>query len=284
METTPLDGYKKIIVTLLTLIAGSLGLFISDPAKAQTIVQFLVDVIGPVAITLVGIIYTIVQGSIDKEKVKFNVLAGAAKQSIENAVPPKTNGAASLPSAAPFVPTAPMVNPAALATAPTPSSYVPFDIGAAVGAAEEQCRKDGVEVTPISRAFYFYPVVTRFDLREIPRTERLSEAKRLVDKVVDLFCEAFKFQTKLLTPPTPAEAANYHAYMLKLKNDYAKANNLTCSDETFEQLRNLISYFNDIYMAQDGLAQLTGKTVDWSIYGRGAYTPTQVGWDYAKLL
>jgi len=47
METTPLDGYKKIIVTLLTIIAGSLGLFITDPAKAQTVGQFLVDVIGP---------------------------------------------------------------------------------------------------------------------------------------------------------------------------------------------------------------------------------------------
>ncbi len=278
MDTTPLDGYKKIIVTLLTLIAGSLGLFVTDPAKAQTIGQFLIDVIGPVAITLVGIIYTIVQGSIDKEKVKFNVIVGAAKQSVENAPSPKANGAASLPAAAPII------NPAALATAPAAPAYVPFDIGAAVGAAEEQCRKDGVEVTPISRAFYFYPLVTRFDLREVPRTERLSEAKRLVDKAVELFSEAFKYQTKLPKAPTPAETANYHGYMLKLKKDYEKANGLTCSDTTFEQLRNLVSYFNDIYTAQDGLNQLSGKTVDWSIYGSGAYTPTQVGWDYVKLL
>jgi hypothetical protein len=174
--------------------------------------------------------------------------------------------------------------PATLATAPAPSAYVPFDLDAAVGAAEECARKDGVEVTPISRAFYFYPQVTRFDLREVPRTERVSEAKRLVDKAVELFCEAFKYQTKLPKAPTPAEAANYHTYMLKLKKDYEKANNLTCSDETFEQLRNLVSYFTDIYTAQDGLNQLSGKTVDWSIYGGGAFTPTQVGWDYVKLL
>ena len=279
MDTTPLDGYKKIIVTILTLIAGSLGLFITDPSKAQSVGQFLIDVIGPVAITLVGIIYTVVQGSIDKEKVKINaVIASEAKQSIENASPPKANGVASLPAAAP------LINPAALATAPTAPAYVPFDIDAAVGAAEEACRRDGVEVNPISRAFYFYPQVTRFDLREVPRTERISEAKRLIDKVVELFCEAFKFQTKLPKPPTQAEAANYHGYMLKLKKDYEKANNLTCSDETFEQLRNLVSYFNDIYTAQDGLTQLVGKTVDFSIYGTGAYTPTQVGWDYVKLL
>jgi hypothetical protein len=172
----------------------------------------------------------------------------------------------------------------AMPTAPAASPYVPFDIDAAVGAAEESCRKDGVEVTPISRAFYFYPQVTRFDLREVPRTERLSEAKRLVDKAVELFCEAFKYQTKLPKPPTQADAANYHGYMLKLKKDYEKANNLTCSDKTFEDLRNLVSYFNDIYTAQDGLNQLSGKTVDWSIYGGGAFTPTQVGWDYVKLL
>jgi DNA-binding cell septation regulator SpoVG len=269
METTPLDGYKKIIITLITIIAGSVGLFITDPSKAQSVGQFLIDVIGPVAITLVGIIYTIVQGSIDKEKVKA---AGIA------ALPPKANGAASLPAAAP------MVNPAALATAPAAPPYVHFDIGAAVGAAEEQCRKDGVEVNPISRAFYFYPMVTRFDLREVPRTERVSEAKRLVDKAVDLFCEAFKYQTKLPKPPTQVEAASYHTYMAKLKKDYEKANGLTCSDTTFEQLRNLISYFNEIYAAQDGLAQLQGKTVDFSIYGSGAYTATQVGWDYVKLL
>jgi len=268
MDTTPLDGYKKIIVTLLTLIAGSLGLFISDPSKAQTIGQFLIDVIGPVAITLVGIIYTIVQGSIDKEKVKASGLVASP-----HGPPPQ------LPTPVPQ-----LVNPAALATAPAAPPYTPFDIGAAIGAAEEQCRKDGVEVNPISRAFYFYPLVTRFDLREVPRTERVSEAKRLVDKSVDLFCDAFKYQTKLPKPPTPAEAAGYHAYMAKLKKEYEKANGLTCSDTTFEQLRNLISYFNDIYAAQDGLAQLVGKTVDFSIYGGGAYTPTQVGWDYVKLL
>jgi hypothetical protein len=153
-----------------------------------------------------------------------------------------------------------------------------------VGAAEENCRKDGVEVTPVSRAFYFYPYITRFDLREVPRDRRVSEAKRLVDKCVELFSEAFKFQTKLPKPPTPAEAANYHAYMLKLKKDYEKANGLTCSDSTFEHLRSTVSYFNELYSAQDGLSQLSGKTVDWSIYGSGSFTPTQVGWDYVKLL
>jgi len=273
METTPLDGYKKIIVTLLTIIAGSLGLFITDPAKAQTIGQFLVDVIGPVAITLVGIIYTVVQGNIDKEKVKSSVIASVAKQSPDSNPSPKVESApAQQPAVAPIMPAAPVDN------------YTPFDIDAAVGAAEESCRKDGQEVTPISRAFYFYPVVTSFDLREVPKAKRIEEARRLVDKAVELFCEAFKYQTKLPKLPTLAEANNYHAYLLKLKKEYEKANGLTCSDKTFDELRNLISYFNELYNAQDGLAQLSGKTVDWSIYSGKSYSPTQVGWDYVKLL
>jgi DNA-binding cell septation regulator SpoVG len=267
MDTTPLDGYKKIIVTILTLVAGSIGLFVTDPAKAQTIGQFLIDVLGPVAITLVGVIYTVVQGNIDKEKVKTAATtAGEASQS-----PKAESAAAQQPAAALSIPAAPVDN------------YIPLDLDSAVGSAEESCRRDGVEVTPVSRAFYFYPIVTRFDLRDVPREKRVDEAKRLVDKAVELFAEAFKYQTKLPKPPTPAEAVNYHGYMLKLKKDYEKANNLTCSDKTFEELRNLISYFNDLYTAHDGLAQLSGKTVDWSIYGSGAFTPTQVGWDYVKL-
>ncbi|MFA5077948.1 MAG: hypothetical protein WC541_00510 [Dehalococcoidia bacterium] len=276
METTPLDGYKKIIVTILSLVAGSLGLFITDPAKAQTVGQFLIDVLGPVAVTLVGVIYTVVQGNIDREKVKTVATEARAKAAAAQAAPaeqsPKAESvAAQQPAVTPYIPAAPA------------DTYVPVDLDAAVGSAEESCRKDGVEVTPVSRAFYFYPIVTRFDLREVPRERRVDEAKRLVDKAVELFSEAFKFQTKLAKPPTPAEAVNYHGYMLKLKKDYEKANNLTCSDKTFEELRNLVSYFNDLYTARDGLAQLIGKTVDWSIYGSGAFTPTQVGWDYVKL-
>jgi hypothetical protein len=283
METTPLDGYKKIIVTLITIIAGSLGLFITDPAKAQTIGQFLIDFIGPVAITLVGITYTIVQGSIDKQKVISSVISvnrscepkawQSAKQSPNNDTSPKGDSVAvQQPAVTPYVPAAPVDN------------YVPVDLDKMVDAANQSCRNDAIEVTPISTAFYFYPCITRFDLRDVPGEKRLSEAKRLIDKSVELFAEAFKYQTKLPKPPTPAEAASYHACMGKLKRDYEMANNLLCSDKTFEDLRNLIAYFNDLYTVQEGLDHLAGKTVDWSIYGSGSYTPTQVGWDYVKLL
>jgi len=273
MDTTLLDGYKKIIVTLLTLASGMVGIFITDPAKAQTIGQFLVDILGPVLITLVGIVYTIVQGNIDKEKAK-TVATEAKVQAImaQEASPKADSVAAVQPAVAPIV------------TAAEIESYQPADLAKYVTAAEGSIKADGQMITPLTRAFYFWPYIAHFDLRDVPRQLRIGEAKRFVDKGVELFTEAFKFHTKLATVPTPAQAGNQHSYMFQLKKDYEKANNLLCSNKTFEDLRNLVTYFNDLYTAQDGLNQLTDKTVDWSIYGSGAFTPTQVGWDYVKLL
>jgi hypothetical protein len=278
METKPLDGYVRLLTTTISMALTIVLLFVTDPAKAESITQFVNALLIPAIPQIANIIFVIVRTITDTQKI-------TAKKELQLAgiLPVATPALATAAAPAP-VPQVKQVNPAALATAPTAPPYNPFDIDAAVGSAEEACRRDGVEVTPISRAFYFYPMVTSFDLREVPRNERLSESKRLVDKAVDLFCEAFQYQTKLPKPPTPAEAANYHGFMAKLKKDYEKVNGLTCSDTTFEQLRNLIAYFNDVYTAQDGLASLAGKTVDWSIYGGGAFTPTQVGWDYVKLL
>jgi hypothetical protein len=277
MDTKPLDGYVRLLTTTISMVLTLILIFVTDPAKAESITQFVNALLIPAIPQIANIIFVIVRTITDGQKI-------TAKKELQLAGVLPIAASGSAPAQLPVSPQVRPINPAALATAPAAAPYIPFDIGAAVGAAEEQCRKDGVEVNPISRAFYFYPQVTRFDLREVTRTERVSEAKRLVDKSVDLFCEAFKYQTKLPKPPTQVEAASYHTYMAKLKKEYEKANGLTCSDTTFEQLRNLISYFNEIYAAQDGLAQLVGKTVDFSIYGSGAYTPTQVGWDYVKLL
>ena len=75
--------------------------------------------------------------------------------------------------------------------------------------------------------------------------------------------------------------------MLDLKKAYEKANNMLCSNKTFEELRYMVGDFNDLYTALDSLNQLEGKTIGWSIYGdagNAGYGPLQVGWDYAKLL
>jgi len=275
MDATPLDGYKKIIVTIFSIIAGSIGLFVTDPAKAQTIGQFLIDVLGPAAITLVGIIYTVIQGSIDKEKIKAaTIQARADVIKARNDSPKAESAEVEQPAAAQPV-------QAAVET------YKPVDLDVMVGSAEAAIKKDGMVVDPLNRAVYTWPLVTNFDLRAVPRQYRISESKRLVQKALDLFTEAFKWYTKLDTVPTPAQAANRNSFMLELKKAFERANNMLCSNKTFEELRYLLGDFNNIYTAIEGLDQLEGKTIDWSIYGEAGnagYGPLQVGWDYAKLL
>ncbi len=271
METTPLDGYKKISVTVLTTLLTVILFFVKDPVHAQTLEQFWSGVLIPLVPTVIGMVYTVVQGSVDKAKI---MSAPSTPSAPATAEPPKADSApAGQPAAAQSA-----VQAAELET------YRPVDLDAYVAAAEEGIRKDGQGVTPLTRAYYFWPAITRFDLREVPRQLRLGEARRLVDKGIELFADAFRFYTKLEKVPTPAQAGSIHSYMLELKKAYEKANNLACSDRTFEELRNMLTYFNDLYTASDGLAKLEGKTIDWSIYGSEFFGPTQVGWDYAKLL
>jgi hypothetical protein len=249
---------------------------VTDPAKAQTIGAFITSTLPTIVITLVGIVYTIVQGNIDKEKAKTAATEAKAQAIMAQEASPKADSApAEQPAVAQAVQAAPV------------ETYKPIDLDAYVATAERAAKADGLVVDPLNRATYFWPCMANFDLREVPRQYRISESKRLVQKALDLLTEAFKWYTKLEAIPTPAQAANRNAFMLDLKKAYEKANNMLCSNKTFEELRYMVGDFNDLYTALDGLNQLEGKTIDWSIYGEAGnagYGPLQVGWDYAKLL
>ncbi len=277
MDTsTPLDGYKKISVTIFTTLLTVILFFVKDPAHADTLAQFWSSVIIPMVPVIVGMVYTVVQGGVDKEKaISAGVTAAAA--------PPAPAPAS---DASPKAESASVVQPAVaqIAQAADVEIYTPVDLDKYEAAAEEGIRKDGQTVTPLTKAYYFWPAIAHFDLRPIPRQYRISEGKRIVDKGIALFVDAFKFYSKLDNPPTPAQSANLNSYMLDLRKAYEKANNLTCTDSTFENLRSMVTYFNDLYSASDGLGKLMGKPIDWSIYGTGFVGPTQVGWDFAKLL
>jgi len=43
MDTSVLDGYKKLIVTACTLLGAIVSVFVTDPAKAQTIGAFIIS-------------------------------------------------------------------------------------------------------------------------------------------------------------------------------------------------------------------------------------------------
>ena len=278
MNETPLDGYKKISVTVLSALLSVILLFVKDPVHAQTLEQFWAGVLTPLVPAIIGIIYTAVQGNIDKEKVKVSAGNGTASGAVAG------GGIAEAVPVQPVQPAVSIIPPAPVDVSVDTVNYVPVDCDVYLAKAEEAIRKDGLQVNPLNRAYYFWSYAVNFDLRVVPRMFRVDEAKKLMNKCLDLFSEAFKYQTGLSYVPSPVQASSLNTFMLKLKKDYEKANNLTCSDKNFSELRNMVNYFHDIYTALEGLEALTGKTVDWSVYGSSAYTPTQIGWDFAMLL
>ena len=77
METTPLDGYKKISVTVLTTFLTVILFFVKDPVHASTLEAFWSGVLIPMVPAVVGMVYTVVQGGVDKEKAKATPAAAA---------------------------------------------------------------------------------------------------------------------------------------------------------------------------------------------------------------
>lgn len=266
MDTNPLDGYKKIIVTILSLIAGSLGLFITDPAKAQTIGQFLIDVLGPVCITLVGVIYTVVQGNIDKEKAKTVATEAKAKAAIARSESPKAESASvqqpavaqSTPAAAPKV-----EEPVAL--------YTYADVNNIYAELKKKYGDDELAI-----AYAFYREAQMFNLASVQPKSRLKQATEFIQMAQLLFFAAFKWYTKLECPPL-AEFANTPKLMARIKNDYEKANNLVCSNKAYDEIKQLIGFINDFIQLNNGL-ELIGAQVDldWKDLPVG-YNPYSVG-------
>jgi hypothetical protein len=269
--TSPLQGWRKILATLLMIfipvINGSIvGINLDAPKNYET--NTLVVWIVMALFQLIPAIATLIAGS--------KYISANTKQNI-----------AVIETEGPKADSAAVVQPAASLSIPQavipPQPYKMVDLEGMINAAEAQIKKDGMVVDPMKRAFYAYPLVANFDLRPVPREFRVPQAIALVDTVMELFKEAFLWYTKLPKVPTFAQANNYHTYLLQLKKDFEKANNQVCSSQSFEQLRGILSYFDDLYKAQDGLKQLEGKTIDWSLYGAQC-GPLQIGWDYAKLI
>ncbi len=271
-NVSALTGWRKILATTLMIgipainssIVG-INLTMPDDYEVTTLIVWGIKILVEMTPTIATLIGGSKYISANKEQ---NIAAIESEAVVATA--------AITPTASPAI----VEQPRVVETAP----YTPIDIKAMVQAAEKSVQDTGIKVDASNRASFFWPYVANFDLRDIPRQHRISESIAMISKALELFSDSFKFQTKLNTVPTQEESNNLNVYMLKLKHEYEAANNLQCSDQTFDNLRGIVGYFNEIYAAKFGLEQLVGKTVDWSIYGGGAFTPTQVGWDYAKLI
>lgn len=271
-DTKPLDGYVRLITTTASMVLTVALLFITDPAKATTITQFWNAVLIPAIPMVANIIFVIGRTVTDMKKIE-------AKKEVALAV--AAAPITPVPTAVPTQVPAPAVSSIAPAAEQQPQ-YKPVDVEAMVNAVEDGIRRDGLTVTDLNRAFYFYPKAANFDLRPVPRANRVEEATRITAKCLDLFKAGWKWYTKI-DVPTPDQCANPHVAMLSIKKAFEVAAGVTCSNQTFEELKNLIGYFNDLYSAMVGLEQLKGKIIDWSVYGGSTFGPFQVGWDYAKF-
>jgi len=173
----------------------------------------------------------------------------------------------------------------AIPSVPEAPAYKPVDLDAYVVAAKHSIAPGEPTPDTLGLAYKFYaPILVTFDLREVPREYRVSESKRMLGKALELFTAGYLWYTKLPAPPTSAQASNVTAYMATLKKDYEKANNVPCSNKTFDELKSVVRFFADLYEASDGVGKLEGKTIDWSIFGGSEYTPLMLGWNYAKLI
>ena len=99
METTPLDGYKKISVTLLTVLLSIVLLFVHTQTTADTVTNVFTQLENWIP-ALLGIVYTLVQGSVDKPK----AASSGTTASTTDASPKANSASVAQPAVAPTGP------------------------------------------------------------------------------------------------------------------------------------------------------------------------------------
>lgn len=169
-------------------------------------------------------------------------------------------------------------------------SYKPVDLDALVATCEARIKQDHLKITPLTRATYFWPLMANYDMRDVPAELRVSEAKRLVGKALELHTASFKWFTLITDIPTPEEVADWNNYETVLKKKYAAAHHIPCCPaNVVAGLKHMVQDFNDLYVAGSGLneldkAQKAGKALRWKMYGNSIYGPIQIGWDWKELI
>jgi hypothetical protein len=274
MNTTPLDGYKKIIVTILTTVLSVVLFFVKDPVQAQTLSDLFTSLIIPLAPIIAGIVYNIVQGSVDKAIIlslpnaQSGLTAGSGLNSnviARNEVTKQSPEAAALPSSAQAIPSAPI--------APvTTGAYNPADLDGITARCAEELKAEKVEVNWQTIAGKFLSLSRRFDLALVPPANRLEESKRWIAKAVDLCRSAFTEFVGFDAPRSLAEIGNYYDYLSTIRNHFTSlygCNKRVVDENIRYQVRQLIY----VYEKQVALAGLEGKQLDWTQVEKQYLTP-----------
>jgi hypothetical protein len=254
------DNLDQIIVALCSL-AAAIILFVW-PDKTQ-LAGLITSTVGPTLSIVVGIIYTWIAGS---QKIEVAKQRTAELQYKLAMLSPKGTGAK--PSAS---------------TIPT-YTYTSKDVEIVESEAKADIQGNSLTVDKLNFAEYNYTHMSNYDLRPVARELRVDLAKEFLDNEVSLLNDAWVFATNIQTPPTPEQAASKSTSMYYFKKEWEKANGLKCGDNVYTTMSTLLGYYNGTYSALSGVESLIGKTVDYSVFGGGMFSPTSLGWEAANLV
>ncbi len=268
VNITPINGWEPIIDAIGTLTIAVITGFIKNYGQAATLSQLVSSVFVPLAMLIIG-----------GQAISLHVSQNKLKLAPVNAAAITTGN---IPAPLPPIPAPPVPQPPIMVAS---EDYLPIDIDALVAKADAQIQKNGGKVTDLARAYNFTSLAEYIDCFSIPKEYRISEFIRLCKKCLELFNTAFTSYTQIKTPPTPDQVKDYWKYQFQLKKDYMAANNTPCGTRTFDELKRLILQYNELYGADYGLAQESGKVCDWSIYGTGGTTHgfVEIGQDWVEL-
>jgi len=258
MTEKPIDGYVRMITMALSMMLTVVLMFVTDPAKAETITQFWNALLIPAVPFVAGTIFTIVRTITDGQKIEAKkelMLAGIMPVSA-----PAGDGKASA-----TVAPRPSQAPVLIQAATVPALWAYADVNTIADEIKQKLGKD-----ELSAAYAFYNRMLDFDLLKVQPKMRVQQATEWIKKCEDLFFKGWKYYTQLEVPPM-AEFANKAKVMFKVKQDYEKANNMVCSNKTFDEILNLIGMIDDFQMWDQGL-DLVGTNsegLDWGTFGGG---------------
>ena len=261
VSATAVTGIEPIIYAVGSLAAALIVYFVHSPGQAETLQQLLSQVALPLAILILGGHGIAVQTGLNRLKLA-----------------PINQAAVTGTPAPPLAP--PPLKPI---VAPQNEDYVPINMDDLINKAKNDIASGQTPLNDLNLAIYFKQEMVDLDGRTIPKDFRIAEFTRLVDKSLELFGVGFTSYTNIKTPPSAEQVAQPMIYYSQVKKDYIEANHLPCGSRTFENLKRIISEFNELYQAQFGLQQLAGKVCDWSIYGGGNFGPQQAGMDWVEL-
>lgn len=238
-----MEGYRKIIAALIPIIVGAInatvvGINVPLPKDTSTwggLIQWLIEVVILMAPTVITIISTTYYTKKNVEEAKAFAIAEATA--------PKPT----------ITPKQPQSDPPA-----SPVVYQYTDADALELSVIEKLKKANA-LTDLNLAFEYRVAIGSVPVNKVIEKDRVRQARELIDKSRCLFEKAFVSYTGQ-TAPSLADLSNLGILFFKIKKEYERANNIVCSNKTFEEIKSLLNFMDDYVRLDAGLIMLEQAT------------------------